>query len=76
MPDGEGSEWEIKATGGHGGEARNGLWAHQVHNGQQLRFNKPKELGIWYTVATVGWLYDLRGGDRCTFTWLRRLRNV
>jgi hypothetical protein len=71
MPDGEGSEWELKATGGHGGQASNGLWAHQVHNGQQLRFHKPKELGIWRQVLSLGGLQHLAGGDRCTFTWLR-----
>jgi hypothetical protein len=71
MPDGEGSEWEIKATGGAGGSARNGLWAHQVQNGQQLRFHKPKELGIWHQVLALGGLYHLVGGDRCTFTWLK-----
>jgi hypothetical protein len=71
MPDGEGNEWEIKATGGRGGSAQNGLWAHQVMNGQQLRFHKPKELGLWRQVLVLGGLYNLRGGDRVTFTWLR-----
>lgn len=71
MPDGGGNEWEIKATGGRGGTARNSLWAGQVHNGQQLRFNKPKELGIWRQVLSLGNLQNLQGGDRCTFTWLK-----
>ncbi|WP_125728027.1 hypothetical protein [Kibdelosporangium aridum] len=71
MPDGEGSEWEIKATGGRGGQAANALWAHQVRNGQQLRFHKPKDLGIWRQVLSLGGLQYLVGGDRCTFTWLR-----
>jgi hypothetical protein len=71
MPDGEGNEWEIKATGGRGASASNGIWAYQVHNGQQLRFHKPKEFQIiWRHVLSLGNLQYLQGGDRCTFTWL------
>jgi hypothetical protein len=68
MPDGQGSEWEIKAQG-TGASASNALWAHQVHNGQVLTFRKPKGFGIWHDVIQIGFLEDLDPGDRVTFTW-------
>jgi hypothetical protein len=68
MPDGQGSRWEIKAEG-RGNSAQNGLWANQVNNGQSLTFRKPKAFGIWYSVVDIGYLNDLRGGDRVTFVW-------
>jgi hypothetical protein len=68
MPDGLGSEWEIRAQG-RGASATNGLWADQVHNGQVLTFRKPKGFGIWYDVIQIGFLGDLDPGDRVVFTW-------
>jgi hypothetical protein len=70
MPDGGGSEWEIKAqhTGGSAGSA---LWAQQVQNGQVLTFRKPKGFGFWHDVIEIGFLEDLDPGDRVTFIWLR-----
>lgn len=70
MPDGLGSEWEIRAQG-RGASATNGLWAEQVKNGQVLTFRKPKGWGIWYDVVQIGFLGDLDPGDRVVFTWRR-----
>jgi len=70
MPDGLGSQWEIRAQG-RGASATNGLWADQVHNGQVLTFRKPKFLGIWTDVIQIGFLGDLDPGDRVVFTWRR-----
>ena len=68
MPDGEGSQWVIKARG-RGASATNGLWAHQVKNGQVLTFRKPGFLGIWKDTIEIGYLEDLDPGDRVVFTW-------
>jgi hypothetical protein len=68
MPDGQGSRWEINAQG-RGSTAQNGLWANQVNNGQSLTFRKPKAFGIWYSVADISYLNDLKGGDRVRFVW-------
>jgi hypothetical protein len=70
MPDGGGSEWEIKAQR-TGASASNALWAGQVKNGQVLTFRKPKEFGIWHDVIEIGFLEDLDPGDRVTFIWQR-----
>jgi hypothetical protein len=70
MPDGLGSEWEIRAQG-RGASATNGLWADQVKNGQVLTFRKPKVFGIWHDVIQIGFLGDLDPGDRVVFTWRR-----
>jgi hypothetical protein len=70
MPDGQGSQWVIRAEG-QGGSARNTLWANQVLNGQVLTFRKPKAFGIWYSVKEVGYLEYLDPGDRVVFTWER-----
>jgi len=68
MPDGLGSQWEIRAQG-RGASASNGLWANQVNNGQVLTFRKPKAFGIWYDVIQIGFLGDIDPGDRVVFTW-------
>jgi len=68
MPDGEGSQWVIEAKG-HGASATNGLWAHQVKNGQVLTFRKPGFWGIWGDAIQIGYLEDLDPGDRVVFTW-------
>ncbi|WP_141753696.1 MULTISPECIES: hypothetical protein [Streptomyces] len=68
MPDGLGSQWEIRAQG-RGASASNGLWAHQVQNGQVLTFRKPKMFGIWVDVIQIGFLGALDPGDRVVFTW-------
>jgi hypothetical protein len=68
MPDGLGSQWEIRAQG-RGASASNGLWAEQVRNGQVLTFRKPGFLGIWGDVIQIGFLADLDPGDRVVFTW-------
>jgi hypothetical protein len=70
MPDGLGSQWEIRAQG-RGASATNGLWADQVQNGQVLTFRKPKFLHIWTDVIQIGFLGDLDPGDRVVFTWRR-----
>jgi hypothetical protein len=70
MPDGLGSEWEIRAQG-RGASATNGLWADQVKNGQVLTFRKPKAFYIWHDVIQIGFLGDLDPGDRVVFTWRR-----
>jgi hypothetical protein len=71
MPDGEpggGSQWVIEAQG-RGASATNGLWAHQVKNGQVLTFRKPGFLNIWSDAIQIGYLEDLDPGDRVVFTW-------
>ncbi|MFF0738797.1 hypothetical protein ACFYVL_00160 [Streptomyces sp. NPDC004111] len=68
MPDGLGSQWEIRAQG-RGASASNGLWAHQVKHGQVLTFRKPKGFGIWHDVIQIGFLGALDPGDRVVFTW-------
>jgi hypothetical protein len=68
MPDGEGSQWVIEAQG-RGASATNGLWAHQVKNGQVLTFRKPGFWGIWRDTIQIGYLEDLDPGDRVVFTW-------
>lgn len=68
MPDGEGSKWVIKAQG-RGASATNGLWAHQVNNGQVLTFRKMGFVGTWRDAIEIGYLEDLDPGDRVVFTW-------
>lgn len=68
MPDGEGSQWVIEAQG-RGASATNGLWAHQVKNGQVLTFRKPGFWGLWGDAIQIGYLADLDPGDRVVFTW-------
>jgi hypothetical protein len=73
MHDGEpggGSQWVVKAQG-RGVSATNGLWSHQVKNGQVLTFRKPGFLGIWKDVIEISYLEDLDPGDRVVFTWNR-----
>jgi hypothetical protein len=70
MPDGLGSSWDIVARG-RGGSAENSLWADQVNNSQVLTFRKPKFLGIWFDVLSLGDLAGLRPGDLATFRWMR-----
>lgn len=70
MPDGEGSNWDIVAEG-RGGSGRNGLWAHQVNNGQSLTLSKAKFLGVMTVVYSLGDLANLIGGDRVTLKWIK-----
>jgi hypothetical protein len=72
MPDGEGNQWDIDIDPSRGVFAnQNGLWAHQVRNGQHLSFWKAGFLGFKYKVLEVGDLGDLVGGDVVVFRWLR-----
>jgi hypothetical protein len=70
MPDGQGSSWDIVAEG-VGGKGTNGLWAHQVHNGQSLTFRKAKFLGVMTDVFTLRELDGLTPGSRVTFIWVK-----
>ncbi|TCM38930.1 hypothetical protein EV648_11547 [Kribbella sp. VKM Ac-2568] len=67
LRDGTGGEWTVTAPA-HG-SAENGLWSQQVQNHQQLTFRKPKFLGIWADIFSVGSLDLLLPGDVVTFTW-------
>jgi len=70
MPDGEGSNWDIVAEGA-GAASSNGLWAHQVQNGQSLTFKKAKFLGSMCEVYKLGDLGGLAPGSRVTFCWAK-----
>lgn len=70
MPDGEGNDWNIVSEGANA-QSENGLWSHQVNNGQVLTFYKAKFLGAMTSVLTLGDLHNLRGGDRVTFRWAK-----
>jgi hypothetical protein len=69
LRDGQGSQWEIGSTVSQAGQ--DGLWAGQVHNGQQLTFRKPSFMGWWIDAFSVGGLDALQPGDRATFTWVQ-----
>lgn len=72
MPDGEGSSWDIHMDPSQGVfDAQNGLWAHQVHNGQRLKLWKAGFLGFYYKVIEIGDLGALQPGTRVVFTWIK-----
>jgi hypothetical protein len=72
MPDGKGSSWDININPAAGRfSATNGLWAHQVRNGQNLELWKAGTFGIYYKVLEIGDLGALPAGSRVVFTWLR-----
>jgi hypothetical protein len=72
MPDGLGSSWDIHIDPSRGVyEDQNGLWAHQVHNGQHLQLWKAGTLGFQYKVLEIGDLGALQPGTRVVFTWLK-----
>lgn len=72
MPDGLGSSWPIRINPSRGRFAdQNGLWAHQVGNGQRLELWKAGFLGWEYKVLDIGDLGALQPGTRVVFTWLK-----
>jgi hypothetical protein len=72
MPDGEGGEWDIAVDASQGRHrASNGLWAHQVHNGQHLRFYKAGGFGIMVHVMDLGGIERLQPGTRVVFRWMK-----
>jgi hypothetical protein len=52
-------------------EDRNGLWAHEVHNGQRLDFWAGGFLGFGRWVGSLGNLERLPPGSRITFRWVQ-----
>lgn len=71
MRDGEGSQWDIVIDPSAGVfSAENGLWAHQVKNGQNFSFWKNKQFGINIWVLDIANLEALQGGSTVVFTWL------
>ncbi|MFE9771020.1 hypothetical protein ACFYOV_04925 [Streptomyces sp. NPDC005931] len=72
LRDGEGGSWNITIDPSGGVmEAHNGLWAHQVNNGQALSLYKPKQFGLSTWVLDILHLENLTAGRRVTFTWLQ-----
>jgi len=72
MPDGLGNEWPIWVDASQGRyAAQDGLWAHQVHNGQRLRLYKAGLWGIDTRVMYLGGLERLKPGTLVVFRWLR-----
>jgi len=72
MRDGLGSQWDITIDPSKGTlSAANGLWAHQVDNGQVCSLWKAKEWGLMFWVLDVGGLQAMRPGDRAEFRWLK-----
>ncbi|MFC8193146.1 hypothetical protein ACFUMH_15940 [Cellulomonas sp. NPDC057328] len=72
MPDGEGNRWDLHVNPSAGRfHANNGLWAHQVRNGQSLELWKAGVLNTGRKVLEIGDLESLPGGSRVVFTWIR-----
>ena len=67
LRDGLGGQWWIEAKGFS--QAENGLYSQQLQNGQQLTFWKPKFLGQWSEIFSVGGLEKIAPGATVTFTW-------
>jgi hypothetical protein len=64
MPDGEGSQWDIVIDPSKGRfSARNGLWAHQVRNGQSLELWKAGFVGFMYKALEISDLGALEPGS-------------
>jgi hypothetical protein len=71
MPDGSGSEWPLTIDPSNAVySATNGLWAGQVHNGQELRLYKAGFLGWDRYVGSIGDLNTIKPGTRVVFRWL------
>ena len=70
LRDGEGNSWTLE-TKNDMRDARNGLWAHQLHNGQNLDFWAGGFLGFGRHVATLSNLERLPPGSRITFRWVQ-----
>ena len=68
VPDGEGSSWLIQTSGQQRHDSVS-LWAHQVHNRQELIFHKAKERGAKRIVYRIGDLGRLLPGTRVKFKW-------
>jgi len=69
VPDGEGSSWLIQTDGTQRHDSVS-LWAHQVHQGQELIFYKAVGLGaVKRIVYRLGDLGRLAPGSRVTFKW-------
>ncbi|WP_327595307.1 hypothetical protein [Streptomyces chartreusis] len=72
LRDGEGGSWDITINPSGGVmEAHNGLWTHQVGNGQALSLYKAKQFGLMTWVLDISHLEHLAAGSRVTFTWLQ-----
>jgi hypothetical protein len=69
VPDGEDDSWLIHTEDDRRHDSVD-LWAHQVHNGQELIFHKAKEFGSHKVAYRLGDLGRLAPGTRVTFTWL------
>ncbi|MCW6005372.1 hypothetical protein K1W54_12380 [Micromonospora sp. CPCC 205371] len=70
--DGLGSQWDVAIDPSQGTlSATNGLWAHQVDNGQVCSLWKAKEFGLMFWVLDIAGLQALQPGDRAEFRWLR-----
>lgn len=70
VPDGTGAKWVIWTRDRRHRDTIT-LWAHQVINGQSLRFAKAGFLGFWKDVYDLGGLDRLPPGSRVTFRWVR-----
>jgi hypothetical protein len=69
LRDGLGGSWDINIDPSQGlSRAENGLYADQVHNGQQLSLWKADGIGGKH-VLDIGNLSYLQGGTRVVFTW-------
>ncbi|TQM43915.1 hypothetical protein [Pseudonocardia cypriaca] len=68
LRDGQGGEWAVAAAGNSAAE--NGLYAHQLANGQSFTFRKPGTFGIWIDAFSISGIQNVNGGDRVTFTWV------
>ncbi len=70
--DGQGGQWDIYIDPSQGTfSATNGLWAHQIKNGQIFSLWKRKQIGINTWVLDFGGLENLQPGSRTIFTWLQ-----
>ena len=70
VPNGFGGRFVLE-TKNERHEDRNGLWAHEVLNGQSLDFWAGGAFGLGRHVAALGNLHRLPPGSRITFRWVQ-----
>jgi hypothetical protein len=70
IPNGLGGRFTLE-TKNDKHEDRNGLWAHELHNGQSLEFWAGGFFGLGRHVANLGNLHRLPPGSRITFRWVQ-----